>query len=108
MAINFNESKLSILGIIDHKIVHDEEDTRIEEHVNCVLITTSAWRNSNGAASGGVGLVVSKKAEKALAEVKPINNRIVVAVFNGNPKTTIIINYAPVEGSEDAEEHYET
>ena len=85
MANNFNKCRLSILGIIVHMIVHEEEDTRIEEHNNCLLITKSAWRNLNGAASGGVGIVVSKKAENAVAEIKPINNRIVVAIFNGNP-----------------------
>ena len=67
MANNFNKCKLSILGIIDHKIVH-EEDIRIEEHDNnCVLITTSACRNLNGAAIGGVGIVVSKKALQKLS-----------------------------------------
>ena len=30
-----------------------------------------------------------------------------MANFNSNPKTTIIINYSPVEFSEDAEEHFE-
>jgi len=84
MANNFNKCKLSILGIVDHKIVHEEEDICFEEQDNCTLITTSAWRNSNGAASGGVGIVVSKKAEKSLAEVKTITNKIMVAIFNGN------------------------
>ena len=31
-----------------------------------------------------------------------------MAIFNGNPNTTIVINYAPTEGSERAEDHYET
>ena len=31
-----------------------------------------------------------------------------MAIFNGNPNTTIVINYAPTEGSESAEDHYET
>ena len=67
---------------------------------NCTLITTSAWINSSGAASGGVGLLISKTPEQVLSSgVKPINDRIVKAIFNGNPKTTVVINYAPIEGS---------
>ena len=29
-----------------------------------------------------------------------------VAVINGNLNTTIVVNYAPIEGSKEAEEHY--
>ena len=47
------------------------------------------------------------KSEKILTEVKPINDRIIMTNFNSNQKTTIIINYSPVEGSKDAEEHFE-
>ena len=50
--------------------------------------------------------MVSWKSEKALTEIKPINDRIIVANFNCNPKTTIIIKYSTVEGSKDAEEHF--
>ena len=60
MANNFNKCKLSILGIIDRKIFHEKEETRIEEHDNCILITTSARRNENGATGYGVGVGVSK------------------------------------------------
>lgn len=81
MARNFKKCKLNILGVVDHKIVHKEHHILIEQLDNCTLITTSAWRNSNGAAAGGVGIVVNNKAEKALAEVKPINSRIMTVIF---------------------------
>ena len=29
-------------------------------------------------------------------------------VFNDNPNTTVVVNYSPVEGSEESEDHYET
>ena len=41
--------------------------------------------------------MVSWKSKKALTEIKPINDRIIMANFNSNPKTTIIIKYSPVE-----------
>ena len=71
------------------------------------MITTSAWRNAHGAAVGGVGIVLSQQAEKSLAEVKAINQRILVATFSGSPNTTVIANYAPCEGSENSEAHYQ-
>ena len=101
---NFNGCNLNILGIIDHKIVHKEK-IRIQKYDKCRLIT--AWRNSNWAVSGRVDLMVIWKSEKILTEVKPINDRIIMTNFNSNQKTTIIINYSPVEGSKDAEEHFE-
>ena len=103
-----NEFSINILGIVDHKIVHDEE-VRYEQLNKCTMITTSAWRNSNGASSGGVGLMINNYAKNALADISPFENkqRILIASFNGNPATTIIVHYSPVEGSPDAESHYE-
>ena len=42
-----------------------------------------------------------------LAEIKPYNSRILVAHFDENPATTIIIHYALVEGTTKAIDHYE-
>ena len=42
-----------------------------------------------------------------LAEIKPYNSQVLVAHFNRNPATTIIIHYAPVEGTTEAIEHFE-
>lgn len=84
--------------------MHDEyERTHIQELQNCTLVTTGAWRSSNGAACGGVGTLVSKSAE-----IRSVNKRILVVMFSGNAMTTIIVNYAPTEGSDDAGAHYET
>ena len=102
-----NEHNISILGIADHKIIHKEK--HLSKTVdNCTLITSSAWRNSNNAANGGVGLLVTRKVENALSDIEPITERILCVHFNGNPATTVIVHYAPVEGSEGAEDHYTT
>ena len=42
---NFNKNKIEILGIIDHKIVHNAEPIRFEQIDSAHLITSSAWRN---------------------------------------------------------------
>ena len=110
LAYNFAKSKLDILCVIDHKIVHKEKEdkVRIEDLEDCQLITTSAWKTSNGAAAGGVGILIGKTAKRALSQINPRNKRILEVQFNGNPNITVIVNYAPVEGSSEAESHFET
>ena len=49
---------------------------------------------------------MATRTESALAEIKKYNERIIIAHFNGNPGTTIIVHYSPTEGSETSEEHY--
>ena len=105
LAFLFKSKGIMVLGIQDHKIVHDEE-IRTEEIDGCTLITTPAWRNDRNAAVGGVGLMISKYAVNALADVIAFNRRIIIAHFNGNPAVTLIVQYSPTEGSEEAEEHY--
>ena len=55
------------------------------------------------ASQGGVGLLLGQKARKALLKAKPTSKRIMIAEFDGNPKTTVIVVYAPTN-SADAEE----
>ena len=107
LANNCRSQQVKILGIMDHKIVHEEEPV-VYRHIDSqLLITSSAWRNASNAACGGVGLMIDKTLESALAEVKPVNERILIAHFNGNPGVTIVAHYAPVEGKEEADEHYD-
>ena len=115
LAYNFNKAALDILGVVDHKIVHQESDAELETRniENTTFITSSAWRTGSGSAQGGVGIMINKSAERALAEVKKYSPRIIVAHFSGNETsksttdTSVVVNYAPVEGSSEAEEHYE-
>ena len=50
------DQRLNIVGLVDHKLVHDEP-VKTTEHENCVLITSSAWRNRAGAEVGGLSLL---------------------------------------------------
>jgi len=61
------DQKLNIVGLVDHKLVHDEP-VETTEHENCVLITSSAWRNRAGAAVGGIGFATNKDTASALAD----------------------------------------
>ena len=103
---HFNNYKTDILGIVDHKIIHDDP-IEYHEKDNSTLITTSATRHANNTPIGGIGLLLNRTSSASLAEIKPYNGRILVAHFNGNPATTIIVHYAPAEGDEDAIDHYE-
>lgn len=49
-----------------------ETDEKIRTDVidGCTLITTTAWRSNNNAFIRGVGIMLSKYAPKALADVK--------------------------------------
>ena len=48
-------------------------------------------KNKNGAASDGIGLVANQMAKLSLKDIKPVNKRIVVASFEGNPEITLVI-----------------
>ena len=62
------------------------------------MVTSSAWRNSVGAATGGVGFVLTHKAHEAITNVQVISPRILSVSFDGNPKLTVIVVYSPTEG----------
>lgn len=45
--------------------------------------------------TGGVGLLLSSRARKALRQVYQHTERILVASLDGNPVTTIVVVYSP-------------
>ncbi len=58
----FLHSKVEVMSIQEHRIVHEEE-IAIETYEEGVrFITISAWRSSSQAATGGVGVMVTKRA----------------------------------------------
>ena len=83
--------------------MHNESDDDIVyNQVNSRLfITSSPWRNHVNAAVGSVVIVINKWASNVLSEVIKWNERIIIATFEGNPKTTIIVQYSLVEGDDE-------
>ena len=95
------ELNQDIIFVQEHRYIHD--DSRIKEHdlgKQWNLITSSAWKNSMNSAIGGIGMLLSPTAYKALNSVEPISERILVATFNGNPQTTVINCYSPTNVEE--------
>jgi len=104
---NFEEYGIDILGIQEHRIVH-EENLKYEVLEGKTLVTVSAWRNDQGAATGGIGVLLSKRSMKSLKEVTSHSNRILLCTFHGNPATTVITVYGPTNTSDEetAEQFY--
>ena len=97
---------MEILGIQEHRIIHkgDKPDPIEFKRIgSSCLITSSGWRNESQASQGGVGLLLGPKARKALLKVRSINERILIAEFDGNPKTTVIVVYAPNNSADEEE-----
>ena len=99
----FSKQCIDILGIQEHRIVHEDTPVRYEEMLGNTLITTSAWRNSTGAAQGGVGILISGRVAKCLAGVKSHSPRVIRVNFTGNPACTIIVGYAPTSSASEDE-----
>ncbi|XP_071498710.1 craniofacial development protein 2-like [Diadema antillarum] len=101
LAWNMKKQSVEICGIQEHRQVHETD--RIDD-INCYkvglgyeLYTASAWRNTMQAATGGVGIVIGKIAQRALIGVDRISDRLIKATFQGNPALTVIVAYAPCE-----------
>ena len=108
LGVCMRDSGVQILGIQEHRIVHSTE-IEYQDLGNCYLITSSAWRTSNGAATGGVGIALDKKAVfDSLTSVYRHDRRTIVANFAGNPAVTVIATYSPTEGADiiEAEDYY--
>ncbi|XP_062574521.1 craniofacial development protein 2-like [Saccostrea cucullata] len=85
-------------------------NTLLDEDKRWELQHCSQWQYIGILApQGGVGLLLERKARKSLLKVVPSKSgRILVAEFDGNPLTTIIVIYAPTNCAEESviEEFY--
>ncbi|XP_038064725.1 craniofacial development protein 2-like [Patiria miniata] len=61
------------------------------------LVIASAWRNEAHAATGGVGLMLSREAQRSLISVNRSSDGVITASFQSNPVlTTIVANAQPL------------
>ena len=97
---NFESHDLDILGIQEHRIMHDET-VKYNTIGHSTLITTSTWKNDQGASTGGIGIILNKRSINSLCEVISHSERILISTFHVNPATSIIIIYSPTNSSED-------
>ena len=61
-----------------------------------------------GSSVGGVGLMLSKRSYSLLSGIENFNSRILIAHFNGNPATMIVVTYSPTEAAttQEAEDYH--
>ena len=72
-----------IICIQEHRQHH--QDLLSSQFINRFqLITASATKNTVNATVGGVGFLISPKAQKSLLSVEKINSRIILLHLNGN------------------------
>ncbi|XP_014774445.1 craniofacial development protein 2-like [Octopus bimaculoides] len=93
---------------MQHRILYDKPTKRVIIGKKSQLITTSAVRNTAGAAIG-VGLVYSARANLLVKETMQVSPQVLRVTLNGNPRLTVISAYSPTDGDSDAnaEEFYE-
>lgn len=86
---------IDIICLQEHRIVHAE--TLLQESFSngYTLITSSAWKNSQKAATGGVGFLISSRALKSCYSIISHNDRTIEITLHGNPMTTVICCYSP-------------
>jgi len=93
-----------IVCVQEHSFFHDDVLLKHHDMGNgWLLITSSAVKNAANASIGGVGLLLSPNAQKCLDNIESISPRILIASFNGNPKTSIICCYSPTNVSEEVD-----
>ena len=83
---HMDKQKISIIGIQEHRRVHEDEQIKYQHIDNHLLITASAWRNTAQAAVGGVCLLLNAAAEKMLSDITWISERVIKATFAGKPR----------------------
>lgn len=104
MVAHAEKQKLSIVCIQEHRLYHSDIDLKYEEvGKGWTFITSSAWKNTQNSTIGGIGILLSPYAMKSLNSIETITNRIMIATFNGNPKTTVISCYSPTNASDEAD-----
>ena len=92
---------IDIISLQEHRHYHPDLDLKFTKADNFQLVTASAYKNSNNSTIGGVGMLLSPKACENLINIEKIDNRIMVAEFNSNPKLTFISCYSPTNCSDD-------
>ena len=105
LTTNLTKQGKDILRLVDHKKTH-EDYINVQEIDQHLIMTPPAWRNKANVVVGVPVVVVSIYAENILAEIIKYSNKILVAHFNGNHRTTTIVHYVACEGSDESEELY--
>ena len=90
--------KLDILGIQEARWTGQGRRKLTTQHTEDTII----WSGKEDHHEGGVALIITKEASRALLKWTPINERLLYARFNSRfTKLSIIVCYAPTEAAEE-------
>ena len=107
LAHRFANSGLEMMAIQEHRIIHDEPTKTTVLGNDAYLLTSSAWRNAAGASTGGVGILLTKRAHDVVTELHTVSPRIFGVTLDGNPRCTAFSVYSPTEcASDDVAEEF--
>ena len=95
------QNKVDILSIQEHRFYHPDSDINYTSLEKYQLVTASASKNSQGSTIGGIGILLSPRASDNLLSIEKISDRIIIAEFNSNPKTTFVACYCPTNVSDE-------
>ncbi len=85
---------IDIVGIQEHRwITQDNISQQWSDDRDFLFIYSTA----SSERVGGVGVLVRKKHVPAIRSMENISSRILVVHFEGNPRTSIVVVYAPTE-----------
>ena len=110
LVLNAKKQLIDIIAVQEHRIFHPENGLKYRTIDGYHLVTASCSKNTSNASVGGVGLLLSPRAMENLSSIEVISPRVVIAEFEGNPKTTIISFYSPHNScsEEDIDDFYDT
>ena len=94
---------IDVICVQERSLIHESDYDIKTVSDEYTLITSSANRNSAGASESGVGFLMNKHASKCLKSITAVSERIILATFLGNPKTTVVSVYSPTSCSEEDE-----
>ena len=97
------EHKIDLICIQEDRYTHTEDIKYHGTGNGWTLASVSAWKNSVNATVGGVGMLIGPRALKTLNSIERMQLRMMAAMFNGNPRATIISCYSPTNISEETE-----
>ena len=95
---------IDVICVQEHRLYHNDLELKYHEAGNgWTFISASSWKNTMNSTIGGVGMLLSPLALKSLNSIEKIVPRMIIATFNGNPRTTIISCYSPTNVSDETD-----
>ena len=95
LTVSLAEHNIDIVCIQEDRYYHSRHDTGSK----WTFVSVSARKNSVNAIIGGVRILLSPHTLKSLNSIEKIRLRMMIAIFNGKPLTTIIC-YSPTNDND--------